>query len=536
MSQRILSIDLGSFSIKVLRVVRRVQEIEILDYIEEPLTQHSRLSHDELVGVALEKILQNHALEYDVLSVSFPGHYLSSRVIELPFSGSKRIAQVIDGELESFIPFPLEEVFVDYHVLDTTDDGSKVLAVYVQEERFQKYLDGLLALGLDPKYFCPDFSDLVGLSQVSMVSQDAAYAFCDIGHNKTNFVVLQDGELKYVRTIGLGGHHFTRAIQRAFNLNFEKAESLKLARGKVYVREQDADQISRILNKVATELVMSMKQALLGARQAGLDIDLQAIYVSGGGSLLSGLTDFVSFHLKMNLFTLNPLLYVQHDFNEPEEQAPGIAQVLATALRPIYSNRFTKMNFRKGPFAFKQDIQLITRELKTSIVMFVIMILMAGGYYFYSNHFYDNKVLKINKSIVAYLEKNVPDIKPKSQKNMRYSKAKKDLKGYVRSLKKTLEGYSAFSELTNGESAVLTAMYEISRLLPPKNELNFEVNDFIFSKDFIRLESSTNDTLNVEKIIAALNKSSVFKSIEKIDEKKRAGGRIDFKLKIEMAN
>lgn len=194
------------------------------------------------------------------------------------------------------------------------------------------------------------------------------------------------------------------------------------------------------------------------------------------------------------------------------------------------------MNFRKGPFAFKQDIQLITRELKTSIVMFVIMIFMATGYYFYSSYFYENKVLSVNTEIVKYLKAEVPDIKPKNQKKMRYSKARKDLKGYVRSLKKKLDGYSAFSELTSGESPVLTAMYEISRLLPPKKELNFEVNDFIFSKDFIRLESSTDDTLNVEKIISALNKSSYFKSISKIDEKKRAGGKIDFKLKIELVN
>lgn len=536
MSQRILSIDLGTFSIKVLRVIRRVQEIEILDYIEEPITQHSRLSHDELVGVALEKILQNYELDHDVLAISFPGHYLSARIIELPFSGSKRIAQVIEGELESFIPFPLEEVFVDYHVLDQKDEGTDVLAVYVQEERFSKYLDGLMAVGLDPKYFCPDFADLVGLAQVSMVSQEGYYAFCDIGHNKTNLVIMEQGELKYVRTIGLGGHHFTRAIQRAFNLNFEKAESLKMARGKVYVREQEADQISRILNKVATELVMSIKQAVLGARQANSDAQIQGLYVTGGGSLLSGLTDFISFHLKMNIFPLNPLRFVQHSFSEPEEQSPHISQVLSTALRPIYSNRFTKMNFRKGPFAFKQDIQLITRELKTSIVMFVIMIFMATGYYFYSSYFYENKVLSVNTEIVKYLKAEVPDIKPKNQKKMRYSKARKDLKGYVRSLKKKLDGYSAFSELTSGESPVLTAMYEISRLLPPKKELNFEVNDFIFSKDFIRLESSTDDTLNVEKIISALNKSSYFKSISKIDEKKRAGGKIDFKLKIELVN
>jgi Tfp pilus assembly PilM family ATPase len=106
MSQTILGIDLGSYSVKVLRVARHVQEIEILDFIEEPLSPHSRLSHEEQVRIPLEKILANSAMKADVVCASFPGYHLSSRVLELPFTNQKKISQVIDFEIEGQIPFP----------------------------------------------------------------------------------------------------------------------------------------------------------------------------------------------------------------------------------------------------------------------------------------------------------------------------------------------------------------------------------------------------------------------------------------------
>ena len=79
-----------------------------------------------------------------------------------------------------------------------------------------------------------------------MVPNEGYYALLDIGHNSANFLIMEGKELRYVRSIGIAGYHFTRAVQRAFNLNYEKAEALKLSRGKLYIRENESDHVSRI--------------------------------------------------------------------------------------------------------------------------------------------------------------------------------------------------------------------------------------------------------------------------------------------------
>lgn len=326
MSQTILGIDIGTYSVKVLHLERRVQELQILDYIEEPLNLHTRQTHAEQVTSSLQKIFANHILDADVVCVSLPGHLLSTRILELPFSNAKKISQVIEFELEGFIPFPVEDIFLDYHVLRQHEGQSQVLCAYMQEENFKKYFECLEAAAVDAKYFGADFTDLAGIAQIAMIPHEGYYAICDIGHSKTNFLIMEGKELRYVRTIGIGGYHFTRAIQRSFNLNFEKSDALKISRGKLYVHESDSDQISRILNKVATELVASIKQTFLGSRKYLPDISIPAIYCCGGGAKLLGILDHLSFHLRTNVFELDTLNFINQELDDPEEVNKTIPQ------------------------------------------------------------------------------------------------------------------------------------------------------------------------------------------------------------------
>ena len=95
MSQTILAIDLGTYSIKCLRLMRRAQEMQILDYFEESLMPHARLPHEEQVALALKKIFESQVLDADVVSIALPGQFTSSRILELPVGNTKKINQII---------------------------------------------------------------------------------------------------------------------------------------------------------------------------------------------------------------------------------------------------------------------------------------------------------------------------------------------------------------------------------------------------------------------------------------------------------
>ena len=534
MSQRILGIDLGTFAVKTILLERRFQDFEVLSFAQQSLHQHTRLSHVESVVLALEQIFQNNPdmLSPDIVSAALPGHFISTRLLEMPPVPLKRLGQMVEFELEGHIPGETSALVVDAHVLDRSTDLSKVLTVCFREEILAEYLEALSRAHVDPKYFGSDLVDLSALPLVSMFPRDGHYAICDIGHFKTNVCLMQGSQLRYARTIGVGGLHFTKAIQRSYNLNFEKAEALKISRGKIHLRDKEADQISRTLTEVARELVSNIKQTFIGFDSFFGKENKTAVYVTGGGMRLSGLMDYLSFHLRANVLEIDPLNLVPHRLDAAEEHSHEMAQVFATAVRPIFSNRLPRVNFRKGAYAFKQDIQLITQELKHVAVFVVAILLLGVGYYFYADYHYTNKMGILERKIQRLIREEFPEFnagKPATGKDA----AGKTLDRYLKSAKGKLDTIrSQVSGITGGGLTPLSIMEEISQNLPSKTDVVFEVAEFNYSEEFIRLKARTNDPRNPAKIVEALDKSKFFSRIETTDPQQKPNDVYDFILKI----
>lgn len=540
MAQKILGIDLGTYSLKLALVERTFNELRLLKLVEQPLNLQTRLPHEELVRLALEQVLQAHDLDADIVSTSYPGHLFSNRILELPPSQQKHLGQAVDFDLEGLIPFDLGDVFYDFHLLDKSDKALHVLCSYMMNEKFGRYIENLASAGVDPKYFGADVVDLSAVAHVAMVPGSEYYALCDIGHSKTNVCVMQGRELKYVRTIGIGGLHFTRTIQRAFNVNFEKAESLKLSRGKLHIREADADQISRILSHVATELASGIKQTFLGFDNLSARHTISAIYVTGGSSKLKGLVDYLSFHLRTNVLELDAVSPLPSTLEDAAEASSLMTQAVANAVKPVFSTKVPRLNFRKGPYAFKQELNLLTNELKYAAALTVVIFVLGLGYYFYTGHYYDNKKVAVNEHVIDRLEnqhKAFFDLVgaqkyKKEPENLNPEAVLKTAKSKIATLQKQATMVSSATNLP-----VLAVMQELSKKLPQKKDVNLEITEFDYTDAYLRVNALTNDPLNVDKIVFGLKQEpSLFVNVNKTDPKRRAQSdlweftmRIDFK-------
>lgn len=536
MSQLILGIDLGTHTLKTILLERHFQDFEVLKFVEQPLHQHTRLSHAEAVALALEQIVQAHPemLKADVVSAALPGHFVSERLLEMPVPNLSKLKQMVEFELEGHIPGEIENLFVDSHVIERSPELSKVLALYFPEERLAQYLDVLGRVGLDPKYFGSDLIDLSGIAQVGLFPRAGHYAICDIGHSKTNVCLMEGTELRYARTIGIGGLHFTKAIQRVFNLNYEKAESLKLSRGKIVTRVAEADQVSRLLTDVAQELVSNIKQTFIGFDGFFGKETKAAIYGTGGGMKLAGLSEYLSFHLRSNVLEIDPLSLLNHRLADPEDKLLFMSQAMGSAIRPIFSNRLPRVNFRKGAYAFKQDIQKITDELKTAGIFLAVIVLLGIGYYFYAEAYFAGRIASLEKKVSQLITTEFPDFGGTTGRPQKVAKGA--LERYLKSAKSKLATIKSQVESVSGGSGAtpLEIMQEISAKLPPKNEVVFELSEFNYSDDFVRLKARTNDPRNPAKIVESLRESTLFSQIETTDPQQKPNDVYDFVVKVDL--
>lgn len=537
MSQQILGLDLGTYAVRAMLLERRFHDFEVLYFTEQPVHQHTRLTHAEAVVLALEQILKERPdlAQVDVVSAALPGYFISERLIEMPGAHNKRLAQMVTFELEGHIPTDIDTLVVDSHVLDRGVEQSKVLALYFEERKLAEYLDGLGRVGLDPRYLGADLIDLSAAAQVGIFPREGYYALCDVGHSKTSLCIMQGTELKYARTIGVGGVHFTKAIQRTFNLNQEKAEALKHSRGKIVVKTGESDQISRILSDVAAELVSNIRQTFIGFDGFFGKQNKAALYVTGGGIRLAGLVEYLSFHLRMNVLEMDPLALVSHRLEDVEEKSLNMAQVVGSAVRPIFTNRLPRLNFRKGAYVYKQDIQKVTSELKTTLVFFAMILFLGVGYYFYANSYYSGKIALLEKKVAKMIASEFPDFASSSGK-ARGKTSRGQLDRQLKSAKSKLASIKSQVESLTGQAGAspLEVMQEISQKLPLKKEVVMEVSEMNYSDGFISLKSRTNDPRNPLKIVEALKTSKIFTDVKTTDPQQKPGDLYDFVVTIDM--
>ncbi len=265
-------------------------------------------------------------------------------------------------------------------------------------------------------------------------------------------------------------------------------------------------------------------------------MSIEAVYCCGGGSQLVGMMDFLSYYLKTNVLDLDVLTYINHPFDDPEAVNKIIPQVLSTALRPIYSNRVPKINFRKGPYAFKQDIQFITSEMKAVIAFLGVIVVLGLFYYFYAGNFYAKKTQELDDRVADLVKTQFRELDIESGATKKGApKQKPNATTYLKAAQKKLnEIRSQFSTQEGGAANVLEVMQVISQALPAKNDVNFAVKGFNFAEDFVRLDGSTNDTLNVEKIVEALQKTQFFAKVEPTDAQPKPGNLWDFSIKLDL--
>lgn len=531
MAQTILGIDIGSYSVKVAKLTRYLKDFELLSFHEQVLPTNQRLTHEEALSAALRSLFEKNELTADFMSVGLPANHVSCRVLELPFTNAKKIEQTFSYELESFIPVPLEELLVDYHILSIEENRSTLLASYISRSRFLKYYDLLQVAGIDPKYLGVDSIDLSNIAQIAMVPQEGVYAILDIGHQKSNICIMKGQKLQYVRSMTLGGLHFTRAIQKAFKLNFEKAEALKFERGHVRDSAQGLDQISRLCQKVAEELVVAIKQTYMGFKQMYPEAEWNAIYVTGGGARLAGLPEMLSHLLKVNVLNLDFLDFIPHKVDHPETTKDLMAPVVSQTMRVIFSNRAVKISFRRGEFAYKKDIKALGGEIKQLLFWCSIIVLLGIFHFLFSYYTLGKKITAMNEGIAASVAKNLPDVTGKK------AKSTKDLmnilNGRLGEITPQLEALAPSKPPVTG----LDYLLEFSKKIPAKSDLTLDVDVFAFTGDHIRIDGRTNSFEAVDKIKNALTTggaSSLFKNVTTQNVVKGIRDEIKFSISMDV--
>ncbi len=526
MAQTVLGIDLGSYSVKIAQVERGFGEFKLKHFYEVPLVAEEVLSYEQSASAALSKFFQENAINYDTCIVSLPGNLVSFRTLTMPFGNVKKIDQTLEFELETVIPFDLEEVLFDYSVLSTSPQESKVLVAYVKEADFQRYLGQIQTSGIDPRYVGVDTIDLSYLSFPGFLPPEGQYALLDLGHAKSNLVILEGNKIKGMRCLSWGGHQVTQAIAKALNIPYDQAESWKHSKGHVAAGAEDPG--TQAVYAVVEDLQQQLKQTLFAFYESG-EKPIEALYLSGGTSRLLGIDSFFSSRLNINVSQLDVLDDAFSELHDREGARHVVPTAFAEALRAVYPNKGAKINFRRGDYAYKKDIEQLGGTLKNIGIAVASVAVLAIAYFIIAYMTLSSQVDRMNKSVAKMVKSSVPDVKTGGTQGAKQVVTALDGKiSAINDKLKRVEGEGSLSSLE--------LLKMISAAMPPRDDMVLDIDDMNIAPERVRLEGRTVSYEGVDKVKAAMEKVKIFKNVQTGNVRKGVRDEIKFSLSFDIAS
>jgi type IV pilus assembly protein PilM len=297
------------------------------------------------------------------------------RSINVPKMSLAELDEAIKWEAERYIPFPIDEVVLDYYVLDNPDDveegeqlevviAAAKLELVTQQVEYLK-LAGLEPVVLDVKPFALLRSlkgAMLGEALTKSALESDAYTeagevgvVLEIAATQTTITLVRGERFILNRNIGVSGDDFTAAIQRSFGLDFDSAEEIKLDYGTATIPTEDEEELlnfdakreqfspSRVyesLRPVLVDLTTEIRRSLEFFRVQQGDATINRMLVTGGGAKLRGLPEAIGDALGFRVEVADPWLSVLVDERQFDEQyldkvGPEFAVALGLALRGV---------------------------------------------------------------------------------------------------------------------------------------------------------------------------------------------------------
>lgn len=531
MPQRILGVDIGSYSVKVAELSRSFKSFEFVGFYERRITENELLSRDESIAIALQGLIDDHNLTWDAICCGFPGQLVSSRLLTFPFGSRKKIDQTIEFEIENYVPFHLDEIVLDYAVLSSGKEFSRVLALYTPKGEMAKKLAMLSGINIDPRHICVEGIELTNLVNLGMVPPEGAFAIIDIGHEKTTIAIFLGKKLGYVRAISVAGNTITEAIAKKLGVPKEEAERLKIEMGQISGTVSEmADDLSKdvmsAIRSMVDELLLHIRQTIFSYNDME-NVPVEGLYLCGGTSRLPGIDSYFSDFLKINVSYLNCTEFHFSRLERAEAHRHVIPQALALALKEVAGPALPDVNLRRGEFAFTGDVEQLGGGIRKIGVVIGLVIFLALLNFSLKYYTLKTKVESIRKNAAELVLQALPTTPKRAIATT--SGALSVIKGKkAEILDKTekLKAVMGFSPLD--------ALKEVSVLMPPRTDVSIDVEDISIAPDRVTLSGRTNSFETVDKIKMAMEKSDHFKNVTTGNVRKGTKGEIKFDLAMEI--
>ncbi len=278
----------------------------LLDPVEEGMRM------DYVSNAIAEMVKELKVKGSDVHNV-VSGQQVFMRFIKLP-DVDMSLADMVEGEAQQHIPFPMEDIIYDYQELSSRAEGEReVLLVAIKKDVLDNLNGQVEESGLKTRAVDCSITSLYNAFRVNYPEENEPVMLLDIGAKTTDIIFADAGHF-FTRSVTAAGAFVTNAISREFKMSFREAEALKIADGVISLgnghtdgmAEQEAALATTIRNamqRLSSEVLRTINH--YRAQYKG-NAPVRA-YICGGGARMPFITEFLESALNIPVEFMNPL-------------------------------------------------------------------------------------------------------------------------------------------------------------------------------------------------------------------------------------
>jgi type IV pilus assembly protein PilM len=343
-SKGLVGLDLGSSAVKLVELRQKKGEYYLDRLGVEPLSPEAivdgSIMDSSLVVDAIHKLNDETKVKTQQYATSLSGHSVIIKKIQVPAMNEEELGESIQWEAEQYIPFDINDVRLDYVVLDGGGgrETMEVLLVAVKRDKVNDYTSVISQTGKTPALVDVDAFAIQNAYEANYdLDPLKTLALVNMGAAVTNINVISRGATVFWRDISFGGNQYTEALQRELNLSFEQAEAVK--RGETGGRFSAAD-VRQVLDDVSAEMAGEIRKTFDFYTTTSSEGPVDELVLSGGCALTPGLEQILRDRFQVPVERMDPLRRIHHrdsDFNSEWLQtiSPMLAVAVGLAVRRV---------------------------------------------------------------------------------------------------------------------------------------------------------------------------------------------------------
>ncbi len=477
MSRNYLCLDVRENEISALRIKSGFKGNEIEKGICVPADRGAG-SENPWQGPAAE-IADKMSPEDSVCLLSFPPSWASYRNLSLPFRDRRKITQVLGFEVEPLLPFPREEVSLDFQFIRKSE-ASDIIAAAVEKKRLDPLLDALAAFSMHPQIITPG-------------GMPAALCLCRENPEKDFLYIDLDAAAFTVFACSSGSVHMVRSV---------------------YTGSASGELRKRTLKSNITRLLAAFESV------HGFSPDPEAVYFSGN-SLSGGEIEEAAFEIPDAAahevdMRRSGWLKISADYSDTEARLANNPLCLAAAdWAGIDCLNFSRQKHALYRYwdEYRSDI------IKSCAIGAVVLAVAMYGLFFQTSRL-ESRVEKLDSRITSVFRSTFPEVSrivdPLQQMRIKVDRAKD---------KNSRAGLADSSPLN------IDILKDLSRLTPESADV--VITRFVRGGGSVLISGHTGTFNAVDDIKGALSESGLFREITiSSANMDKSSGRVRFKMKL----